>query len=114
MMSPSILRELVERIQRDRITLAAAGVTYHLFFAVFPLLFAAVRAVGLARRGVSDQVISDTIAQVAPAGVDEFLSGLVTQAQAGAPGQSGLAHSSAPALAVVSASSGMAALLQGI
>ena len=44
MRSPSILRELGARIQRDRITLAAAGVTYHWFFAVFPFLFAAVAA----------------------------------------------------------------------
>jgi len=114
MRSPSILRELVARIQRDRITLAAAGVTYHWFFAVFPFLFAAVAAVALAGRAVSDQVISDTIAQVAPAGVDEFLSGLVTQAQASATAQSVLAIALAVALAVVSASSGMAALLQGI
>ena len=114
MRSPSILRELVARIQRDRITLAAAGVTYHWFFAVFPFLFAAVAAVALAGRAVSDQVISDTIAQVAPAGVDEFLSGLVTQAQASATAQSVLAIALALALAVVSASSGMAALLQGI
>jgi membrane protein len=104
----------VARIQRDRITLAAAGVTYHWFFAVFPFLFAAVAAVALAGRAVSDQVISDTIAQVAPAGVDEFLSGLVTQAQASATAQSVLAIALAVALAVVSASSGMAALLQGI
>ena len=114
MRSPSILRELVARIQRDRITLAAAGVTYHWFFAVFPFLFAAVAAVALAGRAVSDRVISDTIAQVAPAGVDEFLSGLVTQAQASATAQSVLAIALAVALAVVSASSGMAALLQGI
>jgi len=114
MRSPSILRELVARIQRDRITLAAAGVTYHWFFAVFPFLFAAVAAVALAGRAVSDQVIRDTIAQVAPAGVDEFLSGLVTQAQASATAQSVLAIALAVALAVVSASSGMAALLQGI
>ena len=114
MKSPSILRELGARIQRDRITLAAAGVTYHWFFAVFPFLFAAVAAVALAGRAVSDQVISDTIAQVAPAGVDEFLSGLVTQAQASATAQSVLAIALAVALAVVSASSGMAALLQGI
>jgi len=46
--------------------------------------------------------------------VDEFLSGLVTQAQASATAQSVLAIALAVALAVVSASSGMAALLQGI
>ena len=114
MRSPSILHELVARIQRDRITLAAAGVTYHWFFAVFPFLFAAVAAVALAGRAVSDRVISDTIAQVAPAGVDVFLSDLVTQAQASATAQSVLAIALAVALAVVSASSGMAALLQGI
>ena len=114
MRSPSILRELGARIQRDRITLAAAGVTYHWFFAVFPFLFAAVAAVALAGRAVSDRVISDTIAQVAPAGVDVFLSDLVTQAQESATAQSVLAIALAVALAIVSASSGMAALLQGI
>jgi membrane protein len=114
MRPPSILRALMARIQRDRIALAAAGVTYHWFLAVFPFLFAAVAAVALVGHAVSDQVITNTIDQVAPTGADQFLSDLVTQAQTSANPQGVLAIALAVALAVVSASSGMAALLQGI
>ena len=114
MTTPPILRALAERIQRDRIPLAAAGVTYHLFLAVFPLLFAAVAAVVLAGDAVSEAAISTTIQQVAPAGADIFLQQLVTQAQDAAHPQGVVAILIAVALAVFSASSGIAALLQGI
>ena len=110
----STLGELAARVRRDRIALAAAGVTYHWFLAVFPFLFAVVAALALTDRSVNDEVISSTIEHVAPAGVDAFLMGLVTQARASADPQGLLTIGIAIALAVVSASSGMAALLQGM
>src|SRR6476469_7160977 len=110
----STLGELAARVRRDRIALAAAGVTYHWFLAVFPFLFAVVAALALTDRSVNDQVISSTIERVAPAGADTFLTGLVTQARASADPQGVLTIVIAVALAVVSASSGMAALLQGM
>lgn len=111
---PPMLRALADRMQRDRIPLVAAGVTYHLFLAVFPLLFAAVAALVLAGDAVSEAAISTTIHQVAPAGADLFLQQLVTQAQNAAHPQGVVAIALALALAVFSASSGIAALLQGI
>jgi membrane protein len=109
-----MLRALADRMRRDRIPLAAAGVTYHFFLAVFPLLFAVVAAVILAGNAISQEAILSTIQQVAPAGANEFLTGLVTQAQSAAHPQGIVAVALAVALALFSASSGMAALLQGI
>jgi membrane protein len=110
----SNVRLFLARIRRDRIALAAAGVTYHWFLAVFPFLFAVVAAITLAGHAVDDEVVRSTIEQIAPAGADTFLTGLVARAQASTDPQGVLAIIVAVAFAVVSASSGMAALLQGI
>jgi membrane protein len=114
MTAGAMLRALGDRLRRDRIPLVAAGVTYHFFLAVFPLLFAAVAAVILAGNAISEDAIVTTIHQVAPAGADDFLADLVTQAQSSAHPQGVVAIALAVALSLISASSGMAALLQGI
>ncbi len=110
----STFGELGARVRDDRIALAAAGVTYHWFLAVFPFLFAVVAALTLAGRAVDDAAILTTIANVAPAGASEILTQVVTQARASADPQGLLAIAVALALALLSASSGMAALLQGM
>src|SRR4051812_50016573 len=111
---PPMLRALADRMQRDRIPLVAAGVTYHLFLAVFPLLFAAVAALVLAGDAVSEAAISTTIHQVAPAGADLFLPQLVPQAQNAAHPPGGGAVAPAPAPAGVSASAGVAGVPAGL
>jgi len=110
----SFLRELADRWRRDRIALAAAGVTYHWFLAVFPFLFAVVATIALAGNAVSDEVVRSTIDQVAPAGADAFLRQLVASAQASTSPQGVVAIVLAVGVALISTSSGMAALLQGI
>lgn len=109
-----MVHELAARVQRDRIPLVAAGVTYHWFLAVFPFLFAVVASITLAGRAVNQDLVLTTIKQVTPAGADEFLTQLVSSAQASTNPSSVLAIVLALALAVFSTSSGMAALLQGI
>ena len=101
-------------MRRDRIALAAAGVTYHWFLAVFPFLFAVVAALALTDRSVNDEVIRSTIEHVAPAGVDTLLMGLVTSERMSADPQGLLddRHRHCPGRG--DASSGMAALLQGM
>ena len=42
---PPTLKDFADRWKRDRTALAAAGVTYHWFLAVFPLLFAVVATI---------------------------------------------------------------------
>jgi membrane protein len=110
----STVAELGARMRGDRIALAAAGVTYHWFLAVFPFLIAVVAALTLAGRAVDDKVIYTTIDNVAPAGADAVLTGVVTQARTASDPQGLLAIAVALALALLSASAGMAALLQGM
>jgi membrane protein len=109
-----MLRDLADRWSRDRIALAAAGVTYHWFLAIFPMLFAVVATIALAGNAVKADVVTSTINQVAPAGADAFLNGLVANAQSSANPQGVLAIVLAIVVALISTSSGMAALLQGI
>jgi membrane protein len=111
---PPALKEFAERWQRDRTPLAAAGVTYHWFLAVFPLLFAIVATITLAGNAISQDAVSSTIQQVAPAGADRFLNDLVTNAQGSPSSQGVLSIVLAIIVALISTSSGMAALLQGM
>jgi membrane protein len=108
------LRDFGARWQRDRTPLVAAGVTYHWFLAVFPLLFAVVATIALAGNAVSEDVVRTTINQVAPAGADTFLSDLVSNAQRSSSAQGVLSIVLAVLVALISTSSGMAALLQGM
>jgi membrane protein len=111
--SPTV-RDFVDRWQRDRTALAAAGVTYHWFLAVFPLLFAVVATIALAGNAISQDAVSTTIDQVAPAGADTFLATLVAQAQQSNNPQGVVSIVLAIVVALISTSSGMAALLQGM
>src|SRR5690349_99436 len=111
---PPTLRDLSDRWKRDRTALAAAGVTYHWFLAVVPLLFAVVATITLLGDAISEDAVRTTIDQVAPAGADRFLSDLVSNAQSSASPQGVLPIVLAVIVALISTSSGMAALLQGM
>ncbi|HEX3300101.1 MAG TPA: YhjD/YihY/BrkB family envelope integrity protein [Actinomycetota bacterium] len=111
---PPALRDFSDRWKRDRTALAAAGVTYHWFLAVFPLLFAVVATITLLGNAISEDVVRSTIEQVAPAGADKFLTDLVSNAQSSTSPQSALPIVLAVIVALISTSSGMAALLQGM
>jgi membrane protein len=111
---PPMLKDFADRWKRDRTALAAAGVTYHWFLAVFPLLFAVVATITLLGNAVSEDVVRTTIDQVAPAGADAFLNQLMANAHASSSPQGVLSIVLAVAVALISTSSGMAALLQGM
>jgi membrane protein len=111
---PPTLKDFAERWQRDRTALAAAGVTYHWFLAVFPLLFAVVATITLVGNAVSQDTIRTTIEQVAPAGAQQFLTDLVSNAQQSTSPQGVVSIVLAVLVALISTSSGMAALLQGM
>jgi membrane protein len=111
---PPTLEDFAQRWQRDRTPLAAAGVTYHWFLAVFPFLFAVVATIALAGNAVSEDVVRTTIHQVVPAGANDFLQQLVTNAQASNNAQGAVSIALAIVVALISTSSGMAALLQGM
>lgn len=111
---PPMLKDFAVRWQRDRTALAAAGVTYHWFLAVFPLLFAVVATIALAGNAVSEDAVTTTINQVAPAGASTFLTDLLSNAQRSSSAQGVFSIVLALAVALISTSSGMAALLQGM
>ncbi len=111
---PPVLADFADRWKRDRTALAAAGVTYHWFLAVFPLLFAVVATITLIGNAISQDVINTTIDQVAPAGADLFLKQLMANAQTSTSPQGVLSIVLAVVVALISTSSGMAALLQGM
>ena len=52
---PPMLTDFADRWKRDRTALAAAGVTYHWFLAVFPLLFAVVATITLLGNAISER-----------------------------------------------------------
>jgi membrane protein len=109
-----MIQDFAERWKRDRTALAAAGVTYHWFLAVFPLLFAVVATIALVGDAISEDVVRTTIQQVAPAGADSFLIDLVSNAQRSNNPQGTVSIVLAVVVALISTSSGMAALLQGM
>ena len=109
-----MIGDFADRWKRDRTALAAAGVTYHWFLAVFPLLFAVVATITLLGNAISADVVSTTIDQVAPVGADAFLNELMANAQRSTSPQGVLSIILAVAVALISTSSGMAALLQGM
>jgi membrane protein len=105
---------LIDRVRRDRISLVAGGVTFHWFLAVFPFLFAIVATIALADQVVSEDAVRTTIAHVTPAGADEFLTQVVTDARTETDPQGVLTILVAVAVALLSTSAGMASLLEGL
>jgi membrane protein len=106
------LREIV----RNRITITAAGVAFYWFLSVFPLMFAAVALLGLLN--ASPEFISninEIITDIAPSDAARILTDAIASAQTRAGANGTLASAVvAIALALWSASSGMAATQVGL
>jgi len=110
------LRRTLTEIKADRITITAAGVAFYWFLSVFPLLFAAVAL--LALTDATPELIAsvnDTINDVAPGDAAAILTGAVSSAES----RAAVGGSAAPALIAIaialwSASSGMAATPVGL
>jgi membrane protein len=109
------LRRTVKEIVDDRITITAAGVAFYWFLAVFPLLFAAIGLLTLVQASPSfDQAIKDGVTTALPGDAATVLTQAITNAEGRAAGTGLAALLIGIALALWSASSGMAATQVGL
>jgi membrane protein len=112
--APAVASQLRERVREHNLTLVAAGVAFYAFLALVPALIAFVSIYGLVadEDDVARQV--EDLGSSLPEEVSDFLVYQLTQiANASSAGVS-IAALVAVALALWSASSGMAALVTGI
>src|SRR5919205_3755833 len=109
------VRRTIREIKQDRITITAAGMAFYWFLAVFPLVFAAVASVALIDASASlVQGIKDGIETALPGNAATILIQAITHAQGRAAGSGLAALLLGIALALWSASSGMAATQVGL
>lgn len=111
----AVTRRTLRGIVHDRITITAAGVAFYWFLAIFPLLFAAIGLLDVIDASPSTaRAINDGIKQALPGDAAAILTQAVTSAQsrAATPGVTALLVGIA--LALWSASSGMAATQVGL
>jgi membrane protein len=109
------LRRTAREIKQDRISITAAGVAFYWFLSVFPLLFAAVG--GLALFNASPALvggIKDAVSTALPGDAAGILTQAIANAQSRAAAGGLTALLIGIALAVWSASSGMAATQVGL
>lgn len=108
------LKRTVQETREDRVSLIAAGVAFFWFLAVFPLLIAAVGILGIVNATPSlVRGINEGIRTALPGDAARVLSDAVTAAQGRGRG-SLIAAIAGIALAIWSASSGMAAAQVGL
>jgi membrane protein len=108
------IKRTVAEIQRDRITLTAAGVAFYWFLSLFPMLFAAIAIMSLVRvTPAFQQQLSDGIATALPGQAADVLQQALASSQARVVA-SLPAVLIALAFALWSASSGMAATQIGL
>ena len=109
------IRRALKEIQRDRITVIAAGVAFYWFLAIFPLLFAAVGLITLLRiTPDAAQAIKDVLETVLPDGAAKVLTNSVVNSQARATASGLTTLLIGIGLALWGASSGMAATQVGL
>jgi membrane protein len=110
----AIIKRTVAEIQRDRITLTAAGVAFYWFLSLFPMLFAAIAIMSLVQvTPAFQQQLSDGISTAVPGQAADVLQQALGASQARVVA-SLPAVLIALAFALWSASSGMAATQIGL
>ena len=110
-----VLRRTVKEMVADRITIIAAGVAFYWFLAVFPLLFAAIGLLDVVNASsATTDALKEGIADALPGDAATILTDAVTDAteRAGTGGLTALVIGIA--LALWSASSGMASTQVGL
>ena len=111
----AVMRRTLKEVVADRITIIAAGVAFYWFLAVFPLLFAAIGLLDVVNASPSTtQTVNETIVQALPGDAATILTDAVTEAQGRASTGGLTALLIGVALALWSASSGMAATQVGL
>lgn len=111
----AIARRTLVGLARDRITITAAGVAFYWFLSIFPLLFAAVGLLDVIDASPSlTQGINSAITRALPGNAAQILTQAVSDAQGRAATGGLTALLAGVALALWSASSGMAATQVGL
>ncbi|MGH2755592.1 MAG: YihY/virulence factor BrkB family protein [Actinomycetota bacterium] len=105
-------KRAVREIKEDRIALAAAGMAYYLFLAIFPALIAFVGILGLAE--IDTQPIIDSVRETLPGNSGGVLVDAISGANRASEEASLIATLVGIAAALWSASSGFAALQIGL
>jgi len=106
----AILKRSIREFKHDDITDRAAALTYYGVLALFPAVLVLVSILGLLGKSTTQQVLSN-LGQVAPGGVNTFLTNVVTQVQ-GKAGAAGVAGIIGIVIALWSTSSYVAAFMR--
>jgi membrane protein len=109
------VRRALKETAADRITIVAAGVAFYWFLAIFPLLFAGIALINVVdATPATTTAINDAITQALPGDAATILTDAVESSQKRASGEGFTALVIGIALAVWSASSGMASTQVGL
>jgi membrane protein len=106
------LERTLKEIKDDRITLAAAGMAYYFFLAIFPAFIALVGLLGLFN--ISPNGLADSITRTLPGEAGQVLAAPIKAADRSSDSASIVAAISGVAVALWSASSGMVGLQSGL
>ncbi len=110
-----VARRTAREIVADRITIIAAGIAFYWFLAIFPLLFAAIGLLDVVNASPSTTTaVNDAINQSLPGDAATILTSAVSEAQKRASTGGVAALVIGIALALWSASSGMASTQVGL
>ena len=110
-----VLRRTAKEMVADRITIIAAGIAFYWFLAIFPLLFAAIGLLDVVNAAPSTvETVKDAIRQALPGDAATILTNAVSAAQDRASAGGLTALLIGLALALWSASSGMASTQVGL
>lgn len=104
-------KRTLKEIKADRVTLAGAGMAFYFFLAIFPSMIAAIGIMDLT--GMSSEELIEIVRETLPGGTGEVVVNAV-EGRDPAQSQSLVAAIAGIALALWSASSGMAALQSGL
>jgi membrane protein len=106
------LKRTLAEVKQDRVTFAAAAIAYYLFLAIFPALIALVGILGIAHIDASGLI--DSLSARLPGGAGRALTRAISGADNPSQAASLTAAITGIAIALWSASSGMAALQTGL
>ncbi len=107
-----MLKRTLKEIKDDRVTLAAAGMAFYFFLALFPALIAVIGIYDLAN--ADSAALTKAIRENLPTGAGQFVVDALNDAEKPSQGASLVAAITGIAVAVWSASSGMVALQSGL
>ena len=106
------IKRTLKEMKEDRVTLAAAGMAYYFFLAIFPALIAVIGVLGLIH--ADTQGLIESVRSTLPGGTGRVLTDAILRVDRPSEDASLIAAITGIALAVWSASSGMVALQSGL